>query len=105
MTPRPGSWKAGSGDPSDRIPGVAGVGAKGAASLLRRYGSLEAALAEGRFPAEAERLRLYRSIATMNASAPLPPLDDQTPTWAAAAALARDWELNQLAGRLAAITG
>jgi DNA polymerase I len=91
------------GDPSDRIPGVAGVGAKGAASLLRRYGSLEAALAEGRFAAEAEKLRLYRSIATMDASAPLPPLEDQTPTWANAAALARDWELNQLADRLAAI--
>ena len=91
------------GDPSDRIPGVAGVGAKGAASLLRRYGSLEAALAEGRFAAEAEKLRLYRSIATMEASAPLPPLEDQTPTWANAAALARDWELNQLADRLAAI--
>jgi DNA polymerase-1 len=92
------------GDPSDRIPGVAGVGAKGAASLLRRYGSLEAALAEGRFAAEAEKLRLYRSIATMEASAPLPPLEDQTPTWANAAALARDWELNQLADRLAAIS-
>jgi DNA polymerase I len=93
------------GDPSDRIPGVAGVGAKGAASLLRRYGSLEAALAEGRFAAEAEKLRLYRSIATMDASAPLPPLDDQMATWAAAAALARDWELNQLADRLAAMSG
>jgi DNA polymerase I len=93
------------GDPSDRIPGVAGVGAKGAASLLRRYGSLEAALAEGRFAGEAERLRLYRSIATMDASAPLPLLDDQTPTWAAAAALARDWELNQLAARLSAMSG
>jgi DNA polymerase I len=93
------------GDPSDRIPGVAGVGAKGAASLLRRYGSLEAALAEGRFAAEADQLRLYRSIATMDASAPVPSLDDQMPTWATAAALARDWELNQLAGRLAAISG
>jgi DNA polymerase I len=93
------------GDPSDRIPGAAGVGAKGAASLLRRYGSLDAALAEGRFAAEAEKLRLYRSIATMDASAPLPPLDDQMPTWAAAAALARDWELNQLADRLTAMSG
>ena len=92
------------GDPSDRIPGVAGVGAKSAASLLRRYGSLEAALAAGRFPAEAERLRLYRSIATMDVLAPLPSLDDQEPTWAAAAALAQDWELNQLAQRLAAMS-
>ena len=91
------------GDPSDKIPGLTGVGPKGAASLLRRYGSLEAALAQGSFAAQAEQLRLYRSIATMDASAPLPPLDDQTPTWDTAAALAREWELNQLADRLASI--
>ena len=90
------------GDPSDKIPGAAGVGPKGAASLLRRYGSLEAALAQGSFAAQAEQLRLYRSIATMDAAAPLPPLDDQTPTWSTAAALAQEWELNQLADRLAA---
>jgi DNA polymerase-1 len=88
------------GDPSDKIPGVTGVGAKGAANLLRRYGSLEDALADGKFAAQAEKLRLYRSIATMDASAPLPCLDDQTPSWGAAAALAREWELNRLADRL-----
>ena len=93
------------GDPSDKIPGLTGVGPKGAASLLRRYGSLEAALAQGSFAAQAENLRLYRSIATMDASAPLPPLDDQRPTWGAAASLAREWELNQLADRLASIGG
>jgi DNA polymerase I len=93
------------GDPSDKIPGLTGVGPKAAASLLRRYGSLEAALAQGSFAAQAENLRLYRSIATMDALAPLPPLDDQTPTWDAAAALAREWELNQLADRLASIGG
>lgn len=89
------------GDPSDKIPGVAGVGAKGAASLLRRYGSIEGALADGKFAGQAEMLRLYRSIATMDASAPLPCLRDQTPSWGEAAALAREWELNRLADRLA----
>ena len=88
------------GDSSDKIPGAPGVGPKSAASLLRRYGSLEAALVQGKFPAQAEQLRLYRSIATMDASAPLPALLDQTPTWGAAAALARGWELNRLADRL-----
>jgi len=36
----------------------------------------------------------------MDAKAPLPALRDQTPTWGNAAALARSWELNQLADRL-----
>jgi len=38
------------GDPSDKLPGTPGVGATGAATLLQRYGTLEAALAAGRFP-------------------------------------------------------
>jgi DNA polymerase-1 len=88
------------GDSSDKIPGAPGVGPKSAASLLRRHGSLEAALAKGKFAAHAERLRLYRAIATMDASAPLPTLADQTPTWDKAAALAREWDLNRLADRL-----
>ena len=89
------------GDPSDRLPGAPGVGAKKAADILREYGSLEAALEAGRFSACAEELRLYRRIATLDASAPLPPLVDTTPTWAEASALAREWGLNQLAERLA----
>ena len=93
------------GDPSDKIPGAKGVGPKGAAALLQRYGSLDAALADGRFAAQADELRLYRRIATMNAAAPLPRLDDQTPRWAAAAALAREWGLGQLADRLLALAG
>ena len=88
------------GDASDRIPGAKGVGEKGAASILRRYGSLENAIAAGRFPTQAETLRLYRSIATMDRSAPLPVLPDQRPTWHKAAALARDWQLKKLAERL-----
>jgi len=89
------------GDPSDRLPGATGVGPKRAADLVRRYGSLDGVLNAGFFPAQAEALRLYRKIATMNASAPLPSLADQTPTWAAASELARKWGLKQLAERLA----
>jgi exodeoxyribonuclease-3 len=88
------------GDPSDKLPGAPGVGATGAATLLQRYGSLEAALKAGRFPAHAESLRLFRQIATMNRKAPLPSLRSQRPTWDKAAELARKWELNQLARRL-----
>jgi DNA polymerase-1 len=89
------------GDPSDKLPGARGVGPKKAADLLREYGSLEAALDAGRFSAEAEDLRLYRRIATVDASAPLPPLADHMPTWAEASSLAEHWGLNGLAERLA----
>lgn len=88
------------GDPSDRLPGAAGIGPKKAAELLHRYGSLEAALEDGRFPTQADELRLYRQIATLDPSAPIPPLPDREPDWARAAQLARAWGMNQLADRL-----
>jgi DNA polymerase I len=72
------------GDPSDRIPGARGVGPKRAAELLAQYGSLEALLEAGRFANEADALRLYRRIATMDAAAPLPKLPNVTPDWEAA---------------------
>ena len=88
------------GDPSDKLPGAPGVGATGAASLLQKYGSLAAILKAGRFARQAEDLKLYRSIATMDKRAPLPSLARQTPTFGKAAKLARKWQLLQLAGRL-----
>jgi 5'-3' exonuclease len=91
------------GDPSDRIPGARGVGPKTAADVLAQYRSLEAALEAGRFAAQAEELRLYRRIATLDASAPLPSLADQSPTWAEASSLAGSWGLGNLAGRLEAL--
>jgi DNA polymerase I len=90
------------GDPSDRLPGARGVGPKKAADVLREYGTLDAALEAGRFAAEAEDLRLYRRIATVDASAPLPSLPDQDPQWAEASALLDRWGLGAVAGRVAA---
>ena len=91
------------GDPSDKLPGAKGVGPKGAASLIKQYGDLEHVLASGRFAGQAEKLRLYRSIATMDRRAPLPELRDQLPRWADAAALARRWDMNRLGERLDAL--
>jgi DNA polymerase-1 len=88
------------GDPSDKLPGAPGLGAIGAATLLRRYGSLEAVLKAGRFARIAQDLRLYRAIAIMDKKAPLPSLARHKPTFAKAAALARQWQLRQLGGRL-----
>jgi len=91
------------GDPSDRMPGAKGVGPKTAASLLAQYGDLEAMLNEGRFAAQAEELRMYRRMATLDASAPLPPLKNQTPKWAEASSFVRELGLNALADRVAAL--
>ncbi len=93
------------GDPSDKIPGASGIGPKGAAALLARYGSLEAALADGRCASQAQDLRLYQRIATMDPTAPLPSLADQVPTWDQAAKLAREWQLERLAQRLDELRG
>jgi DNA polymerase-1 len=88
------------GDPSDRIPGARGVGPKSAATLLAQFGTLEAALAAGRFATVADDLRLYRRIATMDAGAPLPGLGETPPDWARAEAKARELGLNGLAKRI-----
>jgi DNA polymerase-1 len=91
------------GDPSDRLPGAKGVGPKTAAQLLAQYGSLEAMLEGGRFEAQAEELRMYRRMATLDASAPLPPLADQTPQWAEASSFFRDLGLGAQADKVAAL--
>ena len=77
------------------------MGSQRAAQLVRRCETLDGVLAAGLFPLQAEALRLYQSIATMDASAPLPSLADQMPTWDRASDLVRAWGLTQLADRLA----
>jgi 5'-3' exonuclease len=93
------------GDPSDGLPGARGVGPKGAAALLHKYPTLEDAFADGQLASQAEQLRIYRRIATMDATAPLPALDDRAPRWDTAAALARNWDLGRLAKRLDELAG
>jgi len=62
------------GDPSDGLPGAPGIGAKTAADLLQRHGSLEAAIAaaDGERPRtaaslrdNADELRAFKDIATL----------------------------------------
>jgi len=88
------------GDPSDKLPGARGVGPKKAAELLASYRTLEDVLAAGRFAAEAEDLRLYRRIAVMDASAPLPPLSPQRPDWAGASTFLGELGLDGAAKRV-----
>ncbi|MBK7826878.1 DNA polymerase I [Nannocystis sp.] len=66
------------GDAADNIPGVPGIGEKGAAALLEKYGSLDGVLAhvgelKGKQKAaleqHAEAAKLYRELATVDVAA------------------------------------
>jgi DNA polymerase-1 len=87
------------GDPSDRIPGAKGIGPGRAASILAKHGSLEACLAAGGFPDQADALRDYLRMARLQADAPIPDLPDVEPGWGAGADLAEAWGLAGVARR------
>jgi DNA polymerase-1 len=97
------------GDPSDGIPGAKGVGAKTAAELLRRHGSLEAILdhaireqrpkLRGALLDAREELLAFKDIATLrDAGVERPP--DRGTDWRGAAGAARERGMNRLAERL-----
>ena len=88
------------GDPSDKIPGARGIGAKTAATLLADGATLSSLLAAGRFPAEAEALEVYLRVATLDAGVPLPAIPDRPPDWPAMAVEVRRLGLERLAVRL-----
>lgn len=99
------------GDPSDNLPGAPGIGAKTAAALLTRYGTLESLLAHaGELTArQATALRehdlgVFRRIATMDSSAPVELPADTGLDAAGGAAFAREIGAYRLAERLQALT-
>jgi 5'-3' exonuclease len=96
------------GDPSDGLPGAAGIGPKTAASLLERYGSLEGAIAgagkerprvAAALTDSADELRAYREIATLR-TVPMARPPDRPTDLAGGARAARGLGLNRLAERL-----
>jgi DNA polymerase-1 len=96
------------GDPSDGLPGAPGIGAKTAADLLTRHGSLEGALdnAAGERPRvaaalrdHADNLRAFRDIATLRPATVKRPSDRATDLGGGAGA-ARAYGMNRLAERL-----
>lgn len=88
------------GDPSDKIPGDRGVAPKRAAALLDQFGSLEQVLGAGHLTEQADELKLYKRLAAMDATAPLPAIADQIPRWNQAAGLAHGRKLGRLARQL-----
>jgi 5'-3' exonuclease len=98
------------GDPSDGLPGARGIGEKGAADLLTRHGSLEAALAspDGEKPRvatalreQADELRDFLAIATLQRVEVARPADRATDL-AGGAEAAEALGMRRLADRLRA---
>ncbi len=108
------------GDPSDGLPGVAGIGEKTAAALLRRYGSLDGVLAAlGHVDpgiTTAQRRRLHEAadylavapvVVRVARDAPVANVDDRVPTAPRdperLAELAERWGLGGSLERLVAV--
>jgi 5'-3' exonuclease len=109
------------GDPSDGLPGAPGIGAKTAARLLRRYGSLESVLLAAGAARQApdagapedmrprtaaslreneELLRTFKHIATLQ-RIPVERPPDRVTDFAGGARVARELGMARLADRLA----
>jgi DNA polymerase-1 len=97
-------FKALAGDPSDNIPGARGIGPKGAAALLMRYGGLDAVLdawtAEGQRLDEIERIRSFRRITRMQTDAVVTLPETGAPDWARGAEMLRTLGAANLAERV-----
>ena len=107
------------GDPSDRLPGASGVGAKTAAELLQAFGTLEEVLVAAGQPGtviagqmrprlaavlreHADELRMFKHLATLQRVPVRRPRDAPT-DYAAGARAARKLGMERLAQRLDAL--
>jgi 5'-3' exonuclease len=96
------------GDPSDGLPGAKGIGEKTARELLNEHGTLDALLAlpmslrprvRQSLTDQADELRAFRQIATLQPAGVERPPDAPT-DFAGAAQAARERSMNRLAERL-----
>ena len=107
-------FRALTGDSSDNIPGVRGIGEKGAAALIREYGTLDEILARvGEVKAKRQReallagadsARLSRELSRLSDDLPLPveadALEPEEPDLATLRELYRELELRRLLDEL-----
>jgi 5'-3' exonuclease len=92
-------FKALGGDPSDRIPGAKGIGAKTAASLLLRHGNLESVLDALQRPTEREQVMRFHEIVQMRSDLDVQ-LPSAPPDWGSGAETLRKLGAQNLADRL-----
>jgi DNA polymerase-1 len=111
-------WKALAGDPTDEIPGVPGIGARGASTLIRRFGRIPQLLGHlDEIPARvraaieerAEDLLLWRDLARVRDDVSLPdgprwmPFDE--PARRRVRAIFDELEFKSLVARVEALPG
>ena len=92
-------FKALSGDSSDKIPGIKGIGPKTAADLLLKHACLEAVMETWSKPEDAELALRFREVVRMRTDAPVV-LPNGPPDWATGAGAIRLLGAANLADRL-----
>ncbi|HEY3780025.1 MAG TPA: 5'-3' exonuclease H3TH domain-containing protein [Fimbriimonadaceae bacterium] len=93
-------FKALSGDASDKIPGLKGIGPKTAAEMLLKHGSLENILETWTRPGDAELALKFREVVRMRPDCAVTLPDSGPPDWAAGAAALRHFGASNLADRV-----
>jgi len=94
-------FKALSGDSSDKIPGLKGIGPKSAAALLLAHGSLENVLQNWSKPEEVELALRFREVVRMRPDCPVELPVSGPPDWQSGAAALQALGAERLAERIA----
>lgn len=96
-------FKALSGDSSDRIPGIRGIGPKSAAGLLLRYGNLEGVIQAWNRPADAELALRFREVVRLRPEVAVELPASGPPDWERGAAKLRELGADRTADRMLAV--
>ena len=96
-------FKALAGDSSDKIPGARGIGAKTAAALLEKHGTLEAVLAAWDRKGEDELVRRFKEMVVLRAKVAVGLPRTGVPDWKGGGEVVRCLGANTLADRLEAM--
>jgi DNA polymerase-1 len=93
-------FKALSGDSSDKIPGLKGIGPQTAAKLLKQYGTLEKILEAWNNPSLAKQALLFKKVVTVQADFPTILPATTPPKWLSGAEALRSLGASTLASRV-----
>jgi DNA polymerase-1 len=98
-------FKALSGDSSDKIPGLKGVGPKTAAALLREHGTLERVLQARQNPDDTTLALMFRDVVRLRPKVAVRLPRSGAPKWREGAAALREVGARSLADRVETLAG